>query len=85
MTRWSFLSLLLFCPQPCFAQQPAGNSEAAMVGLRGPVHTVLTESFDYRDNPHGKLNRPVATLTGSFRLCDSPVESQIRQNLALSA
>ena len=26
-----------------------------MVGLRGPVHTVLTENFVYRDNPQGKL------------------------------
>jgi hypothetical protein len=54
MTRWSFLSLLLLCPQFWYAQQPAKNSESAMVGLRGQVHTVLTESFDYRDNPQGK-------------------------------
>lgn len=52
MTRWSFLSAsLLFCPQFCFAQQPAKNSEAAMVGLRGPVHSVLTEAFDNRESP----------------------------------
>jgi len=54
MRRWSFLSLILLCPRFCYAQQPAKNSEAAMVGLRGPVHTVLTEGFDYRDNPQGE-------------------------------
>jgi hypothetical protein len=54
MTRWSFLSLLLFCPQFCFAQQPAKNSEVAMVGLRGLVHSVLTETFDYRESPQGR-------------------------------
>jgi YD repeat-containing protein len=52
MTRWSFFSILLFCPQLCFAQQPAKNSEAAIVGLRGPVHSVLTETFDNREIPH---------------------------------
>jgi hypothetical protein len=57
MTQWGFISavLLLLCPQFCFAQQPAKNSEAAMVGLHGPVHTVITENFEYRDNPQGKL------------------------------
>ena len=57
MTRWGFLSaLFLLCPQFCFAQHPA--NEAAIVGLRGPVHSVLTETFDYR----GSLQ---ATPTGS--------------------
>jgi len=54
MTRWSFLSaLLLICSPVCSAQQPAKNSEAAMIGLRGSVHVVLTENFYYRDNPQG--------------------------------
>ena len=55
MTRWSILSaLLLHCSQFCFGQQPAKNGEAAVIGLRGPVHSVLTENFNYRDNSQGK-------------------------------
>ena len=66
MTRWSFLSaLLLFCPQFCFGQQPAKNSEAAIVGLRGPVHSVLTETFDHRESPQ-------ATPTGSTLVIYDP-------------
>jgi hypothetical protein len=43
MTRWGFLSaLVLLCQQFCFAQQPAQNSEAAMIGSNGPVSSVLT-------------------------------------------
>jgi hypothetical protein len=43
MTRWGFLSaLLLICSPFCFAQQPAQNSEATMIGSNGPVATVLT-------------------------------------------
>ncbi len=54
ITRWGFLSAhLLLCLQFCLGQQPAKNSEAAMAGLRDPVHTVLTENFYYRDNPQG--------------------------------
>jgi len=66
MTRWSFLSaLFLFCPQFCFAQHPAKNSEAAIVGLRGPVHSVLTETFDHRESPQ-------ATPTGSTLVIYDP-------------
>jgi hypothetical protein len=54
MTWWLFPSaVLLLSSQFCFAQQPAKNSEAAVVGLHGPVHTVFTESLDYGGNPHG--------------------------------
>ena len=43
MTRWGFLSaLVLLCQQFCFAQQPAQNSEAAMIGSNVPVSSVLT-------------------------------------------
>jgi hypothetical protein len=43
MTRWGFLSaLVLLCQQFCFAQQPAQNSEAAMIGSNGRVSSVLT-------------------------------------------
>jgi hypothetical protein len=43
MTRWGFLStLVLLCQQFCFAQQPAQNSEAAMIGSDGPLSSVLT-------------------------------------------
>jgi hypothetical protein len=43
MTRWGFLSaLVLLCQQFCFAQQPAQNSGAAMIGSNGPVSSVLT-------------------------------------------
>jgi len=52
--RWSFLSaVLLLCSQVLVAQQPAKNSEAAKFGLLGAVHTVLTESLDYRDSTQG--------------------------------
>jgi hypothetical protein len=55
MTRRSALSaLLLLCSQFCFGQQPPKNGEAAVIGLRGPVHSVLTENFNYRDNSQGK-------------------------------
>ena len=54
MKRWIFLSaVLLLSPQFCLAQRSANNSEASRVGLHGPVHTVLTESFDYADNSQG--------------------------------
>ena len=46
-------AVLLRSSQFCFAQQSAKNSEAAAVGLHGHVHTVLTESLDYRGNPQG--------------------------------
>jgi hypothetical protein len=43
MTRWGYLSaLVLLCQQFCFAQQPAQNSEAAMIGSNGPVSSVQT-------------------------------------------
>src|SRR6267378_37169 len=43
MTRCGFLSaLLLICSPFCFAQQPAKNSKATMIGSNGPVATVLT-------------------------------------------
>jgi hypothetical protein len=45
--------ILLMGPPFCLGQQPAQNSEAALAGMRGPVHTVLTESTDYGDNPRG--------------------------------
>jgi len=52
MMRWIGLAALL--SHLCFGQQPAKNSEAAAVGLRGPVHSVLTEGVFYQDNPQGK-------------------------------
>ena len=55
MTQWSFLSaLLLLWSQFCSGQQPAKNGEAAVAGLRGPVHSVLTENFDHRESPQGE-------------------------------
>jgi hypothetical protein len=43
MTRWGFLpALVLLCQQFCFAQQPAQNTEAAMIVSNGPVSSDLT-------------------------------------------
>lgn len=51
------LGLLLSIPfltwQLCSAQQPAKNSEPFQIGLRGPVHTVLTEDFDSGEHLEG--------------------------------
>ena len=48
MTRLGFvLPILLLALELSSGQQPPRNSEAAMVGLRGPVHSVLTETFDH--------------------------------------
>jgi YD repeat-containing protein len=58
MTRLGlFLAIPFLTSQLCSAQQPAKNSEAFQIGLRGSVHTVLTESFDNREHPE------VSTLT----------------------
>jgi hypothetical protein len=50
---FKFLPLVL-ASQMGSAQEPVANSEAARVGLHGPVHTVLTEEFDYTGDPTGK-------------------------------
>ena len=50
---FKFLPLVL-ASQMGSAQEPLANSEAARVGLHGPVHTVLTEEFDYAGDPTGK-------------------------------
>ncbi len=50
--RLSIIALLMASPF-CLGQQPAKNSEAAAVGMNGPVHTVLTEGTSYLDNPRG--------------------------------
>jgi hypothetical protein len=53
MSRWaSFVIgfLLALFPLFCFGEQAAPGSEAATSGLRGPVQSVLTEIFIYRDN-----------------------------------
>jgi hypothetical protein len=53
MSRWASFAigfLLALFPLFCFGKQPAPGSEAAMSGLRGPVQSVLTEIFIYRDS-----------------------------------
>ena len=67
MTRWSFLSaLLLFCPQFCFAQQPAKNSEAAMVEAQGPTEALVSTENAYNPipSPDGKYIAYVRTGWG---------------------
>src|SRR5581483_11747062 len=53
MIRWACLAALFFSSSAYFGQQRPNNSEAAVVGLRGLVHTVLTENVNYQDNPEG--------------------------------
>ena len=39
-----FLAIPFLTSQLCSSQQPAKSSEAALIGLHGPVHTVLTDA-----------------------------------------
>jgi hypothetical protein len=48
-----FLAIPFLTSQLCPALQPAKSSESTLIGLRGPVHTVLTESFDGLGHPEG--------------------------------
>lgn len=62
--KWNLLSAVILLPlsQVLFGQQPAKSSEAAIVGLRGPVQSVLTKYVDYRDNPDGKPTSSSLTI-----------------------
>src|SRR5579859_1572136 len=60
MRRWASFALvflLLLFSRFCFGQQPATDSTAFMRGLRGTVHSVLTESFTYGDDGKKKPGR----------------------------
>lgn len=46
-----FPAILLFVSSLSTGQQPARNSEVALTGLHGRVHSVLTETFDSQGNP----------------------------------
>jgi hypothetical protein len=46
------------------AQMPVWSQEARVVGLKGPVHTVLTEDFDDADNSRNK------SIGSTFDVCD---------------
>jgi len=46
-----FPAFLRFVSSLSIGQQPAKNSEVALTGLHGRVHTVLTETFDSLGNP----------------------------------
>jgi hypothetical protein len=55
MPRSSFLlTFLLLASQVPSAQNVTAKSEAVSMGLFGPVHTLLTEKFDYTSDPKGK-------------------------------
>jgi hypothetical protein len=65
MSRAGFLStflLLVLVSQMGVSQEPVTNSEAAIVGLHGPVHTVLSEEFDYAGDPTGKVAGSTITI-----------------------
>ena len=56
MPRLSFLlTFLVLASQFGSAQAASPKSDAAKMGLHGPVHTVLTEEFEYASDPNGKL------------------------------
>lgn len=64
---FAMVSLLLLFSQFCFGRQLAKGSTARMWGLRGPVHSVLTESCVYGDNGEkrpGVSNRFIYDPTG---------------------
>jgi hypothetical protein len=52
--RGFLCTFLLLAAQMELAQEPSTNSEASRVGLHGPVHTVLSEKFDYAGDLKGK-------------------------------
>lgn len=49
-SRWVSVVVFSLAIPCCLSQQPAKNSEAAAVGMHGPVHTVQTEYFDYQSD-----------------------------------
>jgi hypothetical protein len=56
MPRSRFLlTFLILTSQVRSAQDVSAKTQAASMGLFGPVHVVLTEKFDYASDPKGKL------------------------------
>jgi hypothetical protein len=82
MTRFAlFAAILIFVPSST-GQQPAKNSEAAMTGLHGHVHTVLTETLDGLGNPDNsklEIYDPDGYLLEDYRYePDGSLRSHIR-------
>ncbi len=89
MTRWNFLSaLLLFCPQFCFAQQPAKNGEAAVPAVltyeQHKQAAIRINDLAGRIHSEADASAVVSEIAGLFakELPPAWVSSSIRQRVA---